>query len=392
MPAADAAISVVMVTFNSADALGRSLPAITAELRDGDELIVCDNGSADDTVALVAELAPAARVIEIAGNPGFGVACNAGATAAANPLLLLLNPDAVVQPGFRDAIVLPLAEGRGWDAWQGLLTSGDGTEVNTWGGVVHFTGISWAGGADSPIAGAPTEPREITYASGGCLLTTRALWDELGGFSPEYFLYHEDTDLGLRMWLGGNRVGLEPRARRRARVRVRQGQVEVALPGDEPLGDDPPHLPVAAAVALAPALLATELALHLVAAVVRLAAAEAARRHRRRPCPAAAAARAHRDPARGGGAAARRPGARERVGSTGHATYRRRRAARDRRRAGSPDLAARVRRAADAGPRLRLPRPRRLLGPAARAPARLLAPGAGALRPALTALSGPGRG
>ena len=267
MPAADAAISVVMVTFNSADALGRSLPAITAELRDGDELIVCDNGSADDTVALVAELAPPARVIEIAGNPGFGVACNAGATAAGNPLLLFLNPDAVVQPGFRDAIVLPLAEGRGWDAWQGLLTSAAGTEVNTWGGVVHFTGISWAGGADSPIAGAPTAPREITYASGGCLLTARALWDELGGFSPEYFLYHEDTDLGLRMRLGGNRVGLEPRAVVEHEYEFDKGKSKWRYLETNRwatiLRTYPPRL----LLALTPALLATELALHLVAAV-----------------------------------------------------------------------------------------------------------------------------
>jgi len=264
-PGADAPISVVVVTFNSADAVGRSLPAIVAELRDGDELIVCDNGSADDTVARVRELAPAARVIEIAGNPGFGVACNAGAAAAANPLLLLLNPDAVVQPGFREAIVLPLAEGRGWGAWQGLLTSGDGTEVNTWGGVVHFTGISWAGGADSPIAGAPSDPGEITFASGGCLLTTRALWDELGGFSPEYFLYHEDTDLGLRMWLAGERVGLEPRALVEHEYEFDKGKSKWFHLEANRWATILRTYPGRLLLALTPALLATELALHLVA-------------------------------------------------------------------------------------------------------------------------------
>ncbi len=202
-----------MVTYNSADAVSRSLPAITAELRPGDELIVCDNGSADGTAERVRELAPGATVVEIGGNPGFGAACNAGADRARNPLLLFLNPDAVVQPGFRDAIVLPLAEGRGWDAWQALVTDGDGTEVNSWGNVVHFTGIAWAGGAGRPIAEAPAEPREATFASGACLIIARDVWEEVGGFSPEYFLYHEDTDLGLRLWLAGRRVGVEPRAR-----------------------------------------------------------------------------------------------------------------------------------------------------------------------------------
>ncbi len=84
-----------MVTYNSADAVSRSLPAITSELRPGDELIVCDNGSADGTAERVRELAPAATVVEVGGNPGFGAACNAGADRARNPLLLFLNPDAV---------------------------------------------------------------------------------------------------------------------------------------------------------------------------------------------------------------------------------------------------------------------------------------------------------
>ena len=266
-PGADAPISVVVVTFNSADAVGRSLPAIVAELREGDELIVCDNGSADETVARVGELAPAARVIEIPGNPGFGVACNAGAAAASNPLLLLLNPDAVVQPGFRDAIVLPLAESRGWDAWQGLVTSGDGSEVNTWGGVVHFTGISWAGGADRPIAEAPAAPAEITFPSGACLLIPRAVWEALGGFSPEYFLYHEDTDLGLRLWLAGHRVGLEPRALVEHEYEFDKGKSKWFYLEANRWATILRTYPARLLVALTPALLATELALHLVALV-----------------------------------------------------------------------------------------------------------------------------
>ena len=264
---ADAPISVVIVTFESADAVGRSLPAIVAELREGDELIVCDNDSRDDTLARVAELAPAARVIEIGGNPGFGAACNAGAAVASNPLLLFLNPDAVVQPGFRDAIVLPLAEDRGWDAWQGLVTSGNGSEVNTWGGVVHFTGIAWAGGADSPIAGAPSEAREITFASGGCLLTSREVWDAIGGFSPPYFLYHEDTDLGLRMWLAGRRVGLEPRARVEHEYEFDKGKSKWFYLEANRWATILRTYPGRLLLALAPALLATEFALHVVAAL-----------------------------------------------------------------------------------------------------------------------------
>jgi len=205
-------LSVVIVSHDSADALRRTLPAIVAELRPGDELIVSDNASADASLEVVAELAPAARVIAGTDNAGFGAACNAAAADATGDLLLFLNPDAAVAPGFREAIALPLAEDRGWGAWQGLVTCEDGATVNTSGNVVHFTGIAWAGGAGAPRAAAPERPREVGFPSGACLAVPRWIWEGTGGFSEPYFLYHEDTDLGLRLRLAGFDVGIEPRA------------------------------------------------------------------------------------------------------------------------------------------------------------------------------------
>ncbi len=205
-------LSVVVVTHDSADALRRSLPAIASELRPGDELIVADNASTDGTAAVVAELAPAAVFIAGSGNPGFGAACNTGAARSGGALILFLNPDNVVAPGFRDAIELPLVEQRGWAAWQGLVTGADGARVNSRGGVVHFTGIAWAGGAGAPREEAPSGPGEVAFPSGACLAIRRDAWESLGGFSEPYFLYQEDTDLGLRLHLAGHRVGIEPRA------------------------------------------------------------------------------------------------------------------------------------------------------------------------------------
>ncbi|MCL4287205.1 MAG: glycosyltransferase, partial [Thermoleophilia bacterium] len=56
-------LAVVIVTHDSAATLARTLVAIGAELRDGDELIVVDNASTDGTRELVADLAPSARLI-----------------------------------------------------------------------------------------------------------------------------------------------------------------------------------------------------------------------------------------------------------------------------------------------------------------------------------------
>jgi len=201
---------VVIVTWNSADVLSVTLPALVEQLRDGDELIVADNGSSDATPGVVAELAPAARVVQMGSNTGFAAAVNAGAEAASGELLLLLNPDAVPQPGFRDAIERPLAEDRGWAAWMGLVTSKGGREVNSAGNPVHFTGLAWAG--DHGRAPDGIQAREVTSLSGACLAIPLRTFRRLGGLPEPFFLYQEDVDLSLRLRLAGERLGLEPAA------------------------------------------------------------------------------------------------------------------------------------------------------------------------------------
>jgi N-acetylglucosaminyl-diphospho-decaprenol L-rhamnosyltransferase len=210
-------ISVVIVTHDSSEAVVATLPALTAQLRDGDELIVVDNDSGDGTLGAVREHAPQATVIETGSNLGFAAACNRGAEAAAGELLCLLNPDAVPQPGWREAIELPAIDGRGWSAWQALVTAAGGREINTRGGVLHFTGIAWAGGAGTAIADLPaSEPlalEEPGFVSGACLVIARELYEALGGLPGRFFLYHEDVDLSLRVRLAGGTLGVEPAAR-----------------------------------------------------------------------------------------------------------------------------------------------------------------------------------
>ena len=159
-------------------------------------------------------MAPGAKLIRNESNDGFSAACNAGAGAARGELLLLLNPDAAVQPGFREAIERPLAESPGWAAWQGLVLRDGGKLINTAGNRVHFTGFSWAGGDGLLAEGAPDGPRPVDSLSGTCLALRRSDWEAIGGFPPEFFTYHEDTDLSmrLRLRLGGQRLGLEPAA------------------------------------------------------------------------------------------------------------------------------------------------------------------------------------
>jgi GT2 family glycosyltransferase len=241
-------LSVLVVTYESASALDALLPALGRELQDEDELVVVDNASRDGSAD--AARAAGAHVIANADNRGFAAACNQAAAAASGDLLLLLNPDSIPQPGFRAAIAGPF--GGAWAAWMGLVM--DGAAINTSGGVVHFTGIAWAGHA------APAR-REVGFLSGACLAIPRATWDELGGFSPAYFMYHEDVDLSLRLRLRGARIGVVPDAVVDHDYAFAKGHVKWRMLERNRWATILRTYPTPLLVGLAPALLALELAL-----------------------------------------------------------------------------------------------------------------------------------
>jgi GT2 family glycosyltransferase len=205
-------LSVVIVTWNEEATIARCLPPLVEQLEPGDEVIVSDNASEDDTLQVVRRLAPDAKIVQNGGNLGFPAACNSGAAAATGDLLVLLNPDTIVAAGWAEAIRRPLAEDYGWDAWQALVTMEGGTRINTDGGVIHFTGISWAGHMGEPIANAVSEPIEVDFPSGACMAMELATWQRLGGMPGHFFLYFDDVEIALRLRLAGGRIGIEPSA------------------------------------------------------------------------------------------------------------------------------------------------------------------------------------
>lgn len=259
-------LSVLVVSHENRDDLQRTLPALLPELGDDDELIVIDNKPGDGSAEAVCELAPRARIVAMERNIGFAGAVNAGAEVANGELLVILNPDAAPQPGFGKAIRRPCEEGRGWGAWQALVVDGDGRRINSAGNPLHFTGITWAGGHGLPLGQAPASG-EVTVASGACLAVPLRIWRETGGFPAEFFLYHEDVDLSMRIRMAGHPVGIESAA-------LVSHDYEFSANAEKWFWLERNRLaflvrtyPGALLALLAPALLATELALLPVAAV-----------------------------------------------------------------------------------------------------------------------------
>ncbi|MFN0168122.1 MAG: glycosyltransferase family 2 protein [Bryobacteraceae bacterium] len=145
---------------------------------------------------------PDVRVIESAGNQGFGAAVNRAWRESTGDLLATLNDDAVAAPGWAEALARAIQQNESI----GMCAS----QVRMAGeGVLDSAGLRIARDGSSKQRGQSQPPREYGTASevlcpsGSAALYRRTMIDQIGGFDEDFFLYCEDTDLGLRACRAG---------------------------------------------------------------------------------------------------------------------------------------------------------------------------------------------
>lgn len=203
--------SVLMLAYGVEEYLHEAVAAVLASQGADLELVLVDNGCTSDAVATL-PADPRLRVLVPASNLGFTGGMNHAARHAdPERPVVLVNSDAVVEP---DAIGLLLAElGRPDVGIAGacIVLADRPDEVNSAGNPLHVLGLCWAGGLGEPRA-AHAVGGVVPSASGACLAVDRALWDELGGFPPEFFAYMEDLELSWRAWQHGRTVRYVPEA------------------------------------------------------------------------------------------------------------------------------------------------------------------------------------
>lgn len=85
-------VSAIIPTYNRVDLVTRAIRSALAALSPGDEVIIADDGSTDDTVAAVRAFGPPVRLLRLP-HGGAGAARNAGLAAARGPLVAFLDSD-----------------------------------------------------------------------------------------------------------------------------------------------------------------------------------------------------------------------------------------------------------------------------------------------------------
>lgn len=206
-------VSIVIPCMNRAELTLGCLQSLAAETDAGIyEVVLVDNGSTDATTRLTGLSGPRFRIVRNECNVGFGPACNQGAAASRGELLLFLNNDTVLLPGWLGPLVAALDEDAAVGAVQPKLVYPDG-RLNDAGGLVFAGGQPWVYGKGHPEPAAPQFScrRAPDYASGACLLVRRTAFDDVGGFDDRYApAYFEDTDLSFALRSRGWKVLYEP--------------------------------------------------------------------------------------------------------------------------------------------------------------------------------------
>ncbi|WP_182111764.1 glycosyltransferase family 2 protein [Actinotalea sp. JY-7876] len=203
--------TVLMLAYGAEEYLHDAVAAVLASQGVELEVLLVDNGCTSDAVRTL-PTDPRLRVLTPERNLGFTGGMNHAARHAPAGPLVLVNSDAVVAPDAIAALLEALAEPGVGIAGACVVLADRPDVVNSAGNPLHVLGLCWAGGLGDPVE-QHAVPRPVASASGACLAVDRSLWEELGGFPPEFFAYMEDLELSWRTWQHGRTVRYVPQAR-----------------------------------------------------------------------------------------------------------------------------------------------------------------------------------
>lgn len=199
-------VSVIIVNYNSGARLGKCLTHLAAQSFSDFETIIVDNGSADGSMAAVAQVAIPAHVIEAGANLGFAAANNLAEKEARGAWLAFLNPDAYAHSDWLKEFKNGAERYASVDAFgSAQYDAKDEMRIDGAGDVCHGFGLYYRGHFGCNARNFPEEG-ECFSPCAAAAFYRREIFERLSGFDERFFCYGEDVDLGFRLRLAGGRA------------------------------------------------------------------------------------------------------------------------------------------------------------------------------------------
>ncbi|HKA17325.1 MAG TPA: glycosyltransferase family 2 protein [Blastocatellia bacterium] len=202
--------SIIIVNYNAKEMLLRCIESVLRTSQSDCEVIVLDNDSSDGMADLIEARYSQVALIRSDTNLGFGAGNNLAALRAQGKYLVFLNPDTMVDNGWLESLLAPFET----CPEAGLVTAkillADQPDlINACGNSVHLTGLALCCGLGQPRTSF-NKTHDVDAVSGAAFAIRQELFEALGGFDEDTFLYMEDTDLSWRARLAGTRCLFTP--------------------------------------------------------------------------------------------------------------------------------------------------------------------------------------
>ncbi len=213
-------VSIILVSYNTASYIQTALNSLIQEtVLTSYEIIVVDNASSDNSVAVLQQL-PQVKLIQSEKNLGFAGGVRLGVQAAKGNYLLLLNPDTVILNAAVDRLVTFARAHPRNGIWGGVTLNKDLSlnSQHAWSRPTITSLLFSAIGLSKLFS----QTCLFNYANYGCwqrdsvksvdiisgcfFLTSRELWDKLDGLDASFFMYAEEADYCLR----AKQLGYQP--------------------------------------------------------------------------------------------------------------------------------------------------------------------------------------
>ncbi len=205
-------LSIIIVNYKSADYVAGCLRTLAEQTTAMSyETIVVDNATYDGCEQMLARDYPDAVFVQSDTNLGFARANNLGAGRARGDVLLFLNPDTEVKGRAIERLHSALGNLKDPGAVGCRLLNSDGTLQTSC--VQAFPTVLnqlldadllrrwfpssrlWGAAALNSTGVAPVE---VEAVSGACIMLRRRVFEQIGGFDPDFFMYGEDLNLCLK--------------------------------------------------------------------------------------------------------------------------------------------------------------------------------------------------
>jgi GT2 family glycosyltransferase len=207
-------LSIIIVNYNVKEFLQNLLHSIDKASQNlSSEIIVVDNASDDGSVELMISKFPSVKLIENKTNLGFGKANNQALKIAEGKYFLLINPDAVVREDTFKKMIEFLEEHKDAGLAGCKILNPDGSLQlacrrsfpGPWTSFCKVTGLSNLFPNSKMFARYnltyldENQTYEVDAISGSFMMLKKEVYEKVGGFDEQFFMYGEDLDLCYRI-------------------------------------------------------------------------------------------------------------------------------------------------------------------------------------------------